>query len=419
MWQKLLSNFLKVSLIGFLLSIPLAQRISDVFLILFLITVIFTKRQIPQVGRSPKGLIFLAIFVVAIGASLFYGPAHIAVFIRFLMAILAATAIYKALSVEAVKPSFIMAILVIAAIFQTIIGVGQFMLQSDLGLSFLGESSLSPTLAGVAKVDIDGGKFLRAYGTLPHPNVLAGFLIVGLLAAYFFWLRRASEWKIFSSFRNLLSDLFFGSAIFIILLGILFSFSRSAWLITLAISIIFIFYSLFFRIRVIQSTRLLILLIAILGIFFWQFKDYILPRATFSLEESAIAARFDYNRIGWDLIKNHPLGVGLGNQVFYSESAGLYQKYGLNQPWEKQPIHNFYILMAAEISIFGAAAFLLFLARNMFSYKGGIASFMLGALLIFGFTDHFLWDLQPGWLMLWLTIGLVLGLNKASSLAQN
>lgn len=76
--------------------------------------------------------------------------------------------------------------MVIGGTFQAFLGIGQFIRQSSLGLTFLQESQFVPFQAGIAKVILGGELFIRAYGLLPHPNVLAGFLGLTMLftAAY-------------------------------------------------------------------------------------------------------------------------------------------------------------------------------------------------------------------------------------------
>lgn len=64
---------------------------------------------------------------------------------------------------------------------QAAVAFGQFLGQSDLGLSLLGESTLDPAVAGVSVVMRGPTRWLRAYGLTIHPNVLAGTLVTLLL----------------------------------------------------------------------------------------------------------------------------------------------------------------------------------------------------------------------------------------------
>jgi len=72
--------------------------------------------------------------------------------------------------------------LVVAIILiQSTVGLGQFVLQHDLGLRLLGEWPLDPAIPGVSVVMRGGERWLRAYGLTAHPNVLAGTLVPLLL----------------------------------------------------------------------------------------------------------------------------------------------------------------------------------------------------------------------------------------------
>ncbi len=173
---------------------------------------------------------------------------------------------------------------------------------------------------------------------------------------------------------------------------------------------------------------------------------FIFSRAHVDAGEPAVVQRLAYNAMGFALIKAHPFGVGIGNQVLYAVQNGWYQKFGMDKAWQWEPIHNIYILMASEIGIGGVVAFMVFLvslflnpksqARNSKQYQNpndqnpksfyflnfgnlnlfriwnlefSISAAMLVVLLLLGLTDHYLWTLQQGRLLLWLAIGLAWG----------
>jgi hypothetical protein len=77
--------------------------------------------------------------------------------------------------------SLLLQLIIFLSLFQAIIGIVQFFKQSSIGLFWLKESLISPSLPGVAKVVFDGHKFIRAYGLFPHPNILAGFLVFSII----------------------------------------------------------------------------------------------------------------------------------------------------------------------------------------------------------------------------------------------
>ncbi len=404
---------------------------SDILLTLFLL---FTFRENPKIITTAKPPIILFLFFAFLSIFFAYS-AGLAVYslIRLILLVLMAFSVGRMVSDKKVFEKTL-AIIAVLAVIQSLLGFTQFSRQENLGLQILGESPIGADQIGTSKVALAGGELVRAYGTFPHPNVLAAFLLLGLLAFYYFWIKRPSEWKIFSSPKNLLSDLIVGLGIFIIAFGLLLTFSRTAWAIATFSTIIIALWSLL-KGYLLQGVRLTILVLAILAILFLNFRDFIVPRLQVSKDESAVSLRLAYSKLGLNLIKENPLGVGIGNQVPYSVKSGLYQKFGLTESWAWQPIHNLYLLMASEVGIPGLFAFAAFLISLFLKSKSKIqmsnkvqmtkvqkaitkfesldfeiwiSGIMLLALLLFGLSDHFLWTIHQGSLMLWLAIGLTL-----------
>ncbi|TSC73577.1 MAG: Uncharacterized protein G01um101444_508, partial [Parcubacteria group bacterium Gr01-1014_44] len=125
---------------------------------------------------------------------------------------------------------------IVSGFFQSIIAIGQSLFQHNLGLKWLGESVLRTNFSGVAVVATEGEKFLRAYGTTPHPNVLAAWLWLAIFAFYFLFLYRSQKstrdyflliiypillWGLFSTFSRVAIGLWV-AGVFIRLLAILF-----------------------------------------------------------------------------------------------------------------------------------------------------------------------------------------------------
>lgn len=388
-----------------LVSLPLGTRtlifnfeflyLSDVLLVLFLVIFLKFNSNILKNLRINS----LVVFLILAGLSVFFSSVTgLAAYNFSRLALLVATSIVigKLLKIGIVKIEGIFWTLGGLAVLQSLIGILQFIKQSDLGLQRLGEATLGGAIPGVAKIVVEGAKIVRAYGTFPHPNILAAFLLVGYFALLFLWFR-------YSNRRVLIAG-----GIFIILLGLTLAFSRIAWLIAALLTVILILRT--------KNWRLAVFLTLSVGALFLMFRPYILYRASVATDEPAVVLRGDYNRIGWEIIKNNWLGVGIGNQVAFTRESGVYQKFGLFEAWQFQPIHNIYLLIASEIGVLGLLAFLAFLIK-LFAEQSRSATFnvivMLSSLLLFGFTDHFLWTSQSGQLMLWLTIGLLMGFNSA------
>ncbi len=252
---------------------------------------------------------------------------------------------------------------------QSFIGLIQFIFHKSLGLYFLGESFLSPLNKDLARVFVDGGRLLRAYGTFPHPNILAAFLILSLLSIYFFYN------------KNLLS--LFVAAIFINWLGLILTFSRAGWIIGIIVS------ALFLLINYNKDLFLIIFLtlITLSLIFSWV----ILPRINFSYQDFSIQNRLSDYQFAWERVKEKP-----------------WTGHGLTLAMGERPIHNLYLTIAVEIGLAGLILFLIFIGYMFILNSLPILKLMLLSLVLFGLFDHFLWTLRPGLIMFWLVSGLTL-----------
>jgi|GEM_PF-515097 len=70
---------------------------------------------------------------------------------------------------------------VIALIPHAVLAVMQFFWQSIPAVKWLGMSAQDPAMPGVSVVENATSRILRAYGGFPHPNILGGWMAVGLL----------------------------------------------------------------------------------------------------------------------------------------------------------------------------------------------------------------------------------------------
>ncbi len=109
--------------------------------------------------------------------------------------------------------------LALAIVIQSAVAVGQFALQRDLGLQALGEPALNPELSGICVLFAREQRWLRAYGLTGHPNVL-GHLLSVLLLLVIDDVGQVRGWR--KAWFTLVGGLG--------LLGLLTTFSRTAWL---------------------------------------------------------------------------------------------------------------------------------------------------------------------------------------------
>jgi len=289
--------------------------------------------------------------------------------------------------------------------FQAIIAILQFLKQSSLGLKLLGESILAPNLTGVASFfNLAGEKIMRAYGTTPHSNILAAYLFLAIFAFFYLWIHKKMP-----KFYLLVYGL--------TLLAFLFTFARVAVFMLFA-NFLIIIILMFLKFRKEYWNKKLALLfsvtfivISFFSVFYWP---EVVSRIKISSREEAVQLRIFYNKeslksLNW-------FGVGPGNFVNWlivkdpNLPRSLYQ-----------PVHNIYLLIYSETGILGITAFILFIAflikdfivrtkmKKLYHY---FFLLLFSSFLFVGLFDHFLWTLQQGRLIFWLTsAGLTLFVN--------
>ena len=280
--------------------------------------------------------------------------------------------------------------------------VVEFLVQSTgfltpLGLELLGP--LTPDVRGASVVELaDGTRWLRAYGTLPHPNILGGWLILLLAAPVSHFLRgRRPRWWLLP---------LFGLGIAALLL----SFSRSAWLGLAAATGVIVLHR-----RKLERGRLLALAaVAIVSglLVVIPLRRLVYTRlAGFSVhtEARSIRERTQLGRQALDMIEARPLlGTGIG--AFVTTMA---EETPEGTPVE--PDHNVPRLAAAELGVGGgiltlvAAAVILYGAWKAWTIDGVVLSAIVVGLMLPALFDHYVWSLSPGRTMAWLALGVWAG----------
>jgi O-antigen ligase len=244
----------------------------------------------------------------------------------------------------------------------------------------------------------NGVSFLRAYGTLPHPNILGGLALILLLGPIALFLRKPEP-------NNL--------AILLIVLGVsllALTFSRSAWLALIVFSIILIWKSRYFNHKRLAILLLVMALSFVLTLV--PYRELVQARTvnpTSHSEEFSFIGRAWLNGEATRMTREHALtGVGMGS--FIIELAR-----GAGEGYVIEPAHNIFLLAGAElglpgllllIALFISFAYRLFRTQNSNAILVGATLTGLGCISLF---DHYLWTLAPGRLMLGLVVGLFLG----------
>lgn len=313
-----------------------------------------------------------------------------------------AVALLFALVVACAAPPrrLIVTVLVIGILWNSAIAVVQVGSQRDMGLRFLGEFPLNPDQPGVSVVQANGVRWLRPYGLLPHPNILAGFFAIGLLAAVAWVLdKRPSRWTV---------------GVYIFLFGLwafLLTFSRSAWIGFAAGGFAMLPRLWLGRLRQKDARTQLILLIVLAvlaaGVFALLYRPFLAARAGIgdeSIELRSVSDRNVYASFAFRAISESPLlGVGMGNFPWRASYYLQFTTFDLRG----EPVHHVLLLAWSELGLVGLGLTLIALitgteAVRRYGYETEQVVLFGGfiALTIIGLFDHYPWTLlqfQAAW----------------------
>jgi len=277
-----------------------------------------------------------------------------------------------------------------AVLFQSLLAIGQWLRQGSLfGYWFFGEQPYNAASAGIDKIIwFDGSLKIPPLGTFPHPNVLAGFLVISLTLILYQFLKgpflRSKAGPYWITFY--LSSTFLG------LITLFLTFSLSAWLAFLLITVPSLLLLIYPKIKALMISSGLILIVLSLSL-----------RFSFLAPESSFSRRSQLNKISWQMFLNHPLsGIGLNNFTVSME------KYGYVTATTRflQPVHNIYLLILSETGLIGLAGFiyLLYKGRTLFTDKVRPCHLALLILFFLGLFDHWPFTLQQGLLLFLLPL---------------
>jgi O-antigen ligase len=263
--------------------------------------------------------------------------------------------------------------LALVILIQAAVGIGQFLIQSDLGLAALGELSLDPTQSGTSVVFARGERWLRGYGLTAHPNFLGATLTVLLL-------------MLLPAIRNVegRARAVLTLVIGVGLLGLLTTFSRASWLGFAAGQLVWLSGQA--RHLKIRTASLLLLIIPVL--FLLLYHDVVLGRfldLETVLEARSLDERWRDIRVALELIGAHPWrGVGSGNEL---AAARLLEPHATS-------VHNVPLLVGAELGWPGMALWLWLAVAGLCTQRLTLAPWL--AILVIGLFDNAVW-LTTSW----------------------
>lgn len=302
--------------------------------------------------------------------------------------------------------------LTITGALQSLLAYGQFGAQIINPHTWLGLAAQNPATPGTIVVETANERLLRAYGSFPHPNMLAGFLEITLFAAG----------ALVTTARHRLERLTATLLSLLIAFGLFLTFSRSAWLALVCGLVILALASVHHRRRGL-TWMWIAMTVATLGV-----QIMLAPQLIFSrlegqarLEQQSTDDRALYAQQARSIVAHDEwiFGVGLGN---YTNT--IHETVDKGQPgWWYQPVHFTPLLIMAELGLFGGVVYVLLLLAVLMtifrhvlghgSSHGSTGHHILVMLAIMslstfviGWFDHYFWTLHSGILMFWLVFGL-------------
>lgn len=261
-------------------------------------------------------------------------------------------------------------------VIQTGIAILQFTKGSSLGLSFLGESVFSSGMKGSNFIDISGNLYIRGYGTFPHPNILAGWLLMNIAVLWKY--RRGFIFLVISS------------------MGIVLTFSRIAIFLMIVFWVMYIFE--YFKNK-------------------YKFKLFsfygLVGERIFNLfngGDDAVSDRINLFRESLTVFKNNWI-TGTGYNCFVRE-MGENMPRTANGVLLNQPVHNIFMLSLCELGIPGTILLGISYWKTFFKkridFKRFENIFISLCLVVVGIVDHYLFSLPQG-LIIGMTFLFLLG----------
>lgn len=339
-------------------------NISDIFLILSLFLyflIIFKQKKIswefsifkifnPEFYFDKKWLSINIVFIllsIALFIPIFFAKdfiLHFLIYIKFISYLF----LFIYLPKEVISKNEIANILLISFALQIIIAVFQFYLQSPIWLHILWEPNIWKDILWIAKIDlINWEKIVRPYWTMLHANI--------------FWISCAITYFL-GSFS------YFPIIRYLMIVWVIISFSRTAWLL---FWIIFLF-EIFFRKKESIKNVFIVSIIPILLLI-----NIIIQRL--NIFDSSFYDRIKLFTISLKMFLKYPFWVWFWNFTILMQE---FSKKLLN-PWEMQPVHNFFALFINEAWLAWLSLFLILLCILFIKSKENLFTKIIIIFIIF------------------------------------
>ena len=273
----------------------------------------------------------------------------------------------------------------LSIIMESSLAILQFIKGETLGLWILGERTFSISTPGIAKFDFKGIQFLRPYGTFPHPNVLAGFMVIAPLIVV--TLRET---------KDIYSSLAFKMTVFFAGVATILSVSR--------VAILTGYLEAAFLLNRKWKMILVGVVLILLPFIFIRFSSI------FTFDSLTILRREELAENSWKMFTSSPImGIGLNNFI-PSSAQGL-----ISGPSRfLQPVHNIFLLTLSETGLVGLLGLLItfgypvwkLIKLRITNNEQRTLLIIWGVIIFLGIFDHYFLTLPQGYRLLFLIWGL-------------
>jgi hypothetical protein len=379
----------------FPMYVTIGLYLTDLVILTWLILAVIEQIQQQQSERLLRAiseampiLLPLALIYLLGGFSLFsavYTSQTVYTNLRWLSSIL----MFLLILFSKINVKTLIRVYLLGMVVNVVIGIIQVLIAGPIGLP--GELALPVHHPGAAAIPLGDGMMLRAYGMTFNPNILAGFLVVGLLIGLPLvkkWLWRIVWWFLCA--------------------GLIATFSRTA---IVAFAILVLFEGVWFVIKKKEMRWPVIITLAgmaigVIGVFLYLDLD---PVSTFFYYNTSFNHRMGLAEVAVEIILKNPLtGIGSGNFIGVAKYApGI--RYS-------DVVHNVPLMLASEVGVLGGLVWV-WLWFLPLTFRNGIwnthRSTNIGfvaawtAMGIIGLWDFYPWGFESGRLLSIFLLGVI------------
>jgi len=289
-----------------------------------------------------------------------------------------------------------------SGVVQGVFALWQFVTQHIPANKWLGLAYQIPYAhQGESVVEFIGTRWLRAYGSFPSPNILGSFLAVALIMGIVLYLK-THDWrlKVVITIGQL-----------VMTVGLLLSFSRSAWL-ALVSGLIMLGVLFFVERKTIERSTVyafvkqtvMISIVGVLVVLVLRPLFFTRINVQERLEVGSVSERVEQYHTWSGIMKEQWLwGVGPG---MYTHT--LFEQQSDWPFWKLQPMHNTYFLIFAELGIVGGVGVsgaLVYLLHYVWRRQRWALPIVV-VILVSALFDHFWWSLYIGIVLASISISL-------------